>query len=266
MMVISLFNPVTTMLNGSFRGSITDMVASSGPVAKVVLFILLIFSIVSWAIIILKFRLFWQINREAEQFLDIVRKKDRDKDSLASIHSSIKRFKNNPFSSVFVSCYRELSLLPNNLLDKQAQQIKATGTSSASDTDKSSLITSEWISNRINRAASEEILKIEKLLPFLATTGSITPFIGLFGTVWGVMDAFRMIGVKGTASIGGVAPGISEALIATAAGLAVAIPAVIAYNYFTNKTRVITARLEDFSVELKLLVQRALENINVMKN
>jgi biopolymer transport protein TolQ len=101
----------------------------------------------------------------------------------------------------------------------------------------------------LNKTVSEELTKLERALPFLATTGSTTPFIGLFGTVWGVMDAFRGIALKGSAHIGAVAPGISEALIATAAGLAAAIPAVIAYNYFNHRIRVLSAQMSNFSAE-----------------
>ena len=107
----------------------------------------------------------------------------------------------------------------------------------------------ERLKGILNKAVSEEITRLERALPFLATTGSTTPFIGLFGTVWGVMDAFRGIGLKGAAHIGAVAPGISEALIATAAGLAAAIPAVIAYNYFNHRIRVLSTQTSNFSAE-----------------
>jgi biopolymer transport protein TolQ len=106
--------------------------------------------------------------------------------------------------------------------------------------------------------ASEETLRLEQLLPFLATTGSSTPFIGLFGTVWGVMNAFHGIGLRGSATLATVAPGISEALIATAAGLAAAIPAVIAYNHFVSQIRVIATEMENFSDEFASYAEREL--------
>jgi biopolymer transport protein TolQ len=110
----------------------------------------------------------------------------------------------------------------------------------------------------LDKAESQEISRFEKGLSFLATTGSTSPFIGLFGTVWGIMDAFRAIGIKGSASIGGVAPGISEALIATAAGLAAAIPAVIGYNHFNNKINIIASEMDEFSLEFISVVERSL--------
>jgi len=110
----------------------------------------------------------------------------------------------------------------------------------------------------LDKAESQEIGRFEKGLSFLATTGSITPFIGLFGTVWGIMDAFRAIGLKGAASIGGVAPGISEALIATAAGLVAAIPAVIGYNHFNHKINVVASEMDEFSLEFLSVIERNL--------
>jgi biopolymer transport protein TolQ len=106
--------------------------------------------------------------------------------------------------------------------------------------------------------ASEEIIRLERLLPFLATTGSATPFIGLFGTVWGVMNAFQGIGLRGSATLATVAPGISEALIATAAGLAAAIPAVIAYNHFVSQIRVMATEMENFASEFATYAERDL--------
>jgi biopolymer transport protein TolQ len=106
--------------------------------------------------------------------------------------------------------------------------------------------------------ASEETIRLERLLPFLATTGSATPFIGLFGTVWGVMNAFHGIGLRGSATLATVAPGISEALIATAAGLAAAIPAVIAYNHFVSQIRVMATEMENFASEFATYAERDL--------
>jgi len=110
----------------------------------------------------------------------------------------------------------------------------------------------------LNQAVTSETNKLENALPFLATTGNTSPFIGLFGTVWGIMDAFRGIGIKGSASLAVVAPGISEALIATAAGLAAAIPAVVAYNYYLNKIRILTSDMENFSSEFLNIIERHL--------
>jgi biopolymer transport protein TolQ len=108
----------------------------------------------------------------------------------------------------------------------------------------------------MRQASTSELTKLEKALGFLATTGSTTPFIGLFGTVWGIMDAFRGIGMRGSATLAVVAPGISEALIATAAGLAAAIPAVVAYNYYINRIKVLSSEMENFSSELLNILKR----------
>jgi biopolymer transport protein TolQ len=117
------------------------------------------------------------------------------------------------------------------------------------------------IDRTLKRVAGAEITKLEKSLTFLATTGNATPFIGLFGTVWGIMDAFRQIGFRGSTSLAVVAPGISEALIATAAGLFAAIPAVIAYNYFLSRMRVVTSQMDNFSAEFLNIVERHIRGL-----
>ena len=120
------------------------------------------------------------------------------------------------------------------------------------------MATMDNLKRAIRKAESQEIAQLGRALPFLATTGSATPFIGLFGTVWGIMASFHDIGARGSASLAVVAPGISEALIATAAGLAVAIPAVIFYNYFSNKLADIDNEVQVFSTDFLNLVERDL--------
>jgi biopolymer transport protein TolQ len=117
------------------------------------------------------------------------------------------------------------------------------------------------IDRTLKRVAGTEITRLERTLTFLATTGNASPFIGLFGTVWGIMDAFRQIGFRGSTSLAIVAPGISEALIATAVGLFAAIPAVVAYNYYLNKMRVMTSQMESFSAEFLNIVERHLKGL-----
>jgi len=116
----------------------------------------------------------------------------------------------------------------------------------------------ENIKRTLRRSVSAELTGLNKAVPFLATTGNTTPFIGLFGTVWGIMNSFRSIGLKGSATLAAVAPGISEALIATAAGLAAAIPAVVAYNYFASKIQVMESEMHNFSADFLNLVEREL--------
>jgi biopolymer transport protein TolQ len=162
--------------------------------------------------------------------------------------------KNHPASSlaeVFRAGYAELQKLTRSVRE----------TSAPRELDEEAVASVELkgmanVERALSRATSAESAKLESAISFLATTGSASPFIGLFGTVWGIMDTFRGIGVKGTAALAVVAPGISEALIATAAGLAAAIPAVIFYNYFLNRIRSITVEMDSFASEMLNLVER----------
>lgn len=196
-----------------------SLISQAGLVVKLVLLVLLFFSVFSWAFIYYKFRFFLKIERETEEFLHIFRRtKDWD-----TLYQSTKRFSLSPAVNLFRSVYSVQS---------------------------SEDISREEIKRTLKRVEALETTRLEKYLTFLATTGSTTPFIGLFGTVWGIMNSFRGIGRTGSASLAVVAPGIAEALIATAAGLAAAIPAVIAYNYYLSKARRSIIIMEDFSHEL----------------
>ncbi len=194
--------------------TVIDLIKQTGLVAKVVLLILLFFSVFSWAIIFYKLKVFRGMKRENELFFNVFINSSSPKEIIVSA----KKFELSPFASLYRNIFSEIH--GKDALGKEAI---------------------------IKKYLSEEAIRIESYLGFLATTGSTTPFIGLFGTVWGIMDAFRAIGIKGTASIATVAPGIAEALIATAAGLFAAIPAVIAYNYFTNGANKLIAELSDFA-------------------
>jgi biopolymer transport protein TolQ len=145
---------------------------------------------------------------------------------------------------VFLSGYNELNY-----------QLKARGSGEGGESD-ARIQNLEAVARSLVRASNAEILKLESRLSFLATTGSATPFIGLFGTVWGIMAAFQRIGVTQAANISVVAPGVSEALIATAAGLAAAIPAVIFYNYFVNWVKRLSTQMDDFSLEYLNIIER----------
>lgn len=225
--------------NGYFNSSVLDMVLHSGPVAKAVLLILLIFSIVSWAIMFQKMRSFRKAKKESEKFIKIFHKRG----SLNNAYASSKLLRNSHLAKIFISGYLDIvSLQKHNPSIEMGQPMRYED--------------HEALKRALDKATSQEISRFEKSLNFLATTGSTTPFIGLFGTVWGIMDAFRAIGLKGSASIGGVAPGISEALIATAAGLAAAIPAVIGYNHFSYKVRTIVSEMDEFSLEFLSMIER----------
>ncbi|MGO9518379.1 MAG: MotA/TolQ/ExbB proton channel family protein [Candidatus Korobacteraceae bacterium] len=218
-----------SLLASAIGGEITSLIESSGLVAKAVLVILLLFSLASWAIIFSKWGLFRRARVQSNRFIRAFRKSDR----LQDVAAVAEQFKPSPLVGVFEGAYDELR--------KQApHSIRVTALQRATQI-----------------AASEELTRLESRLPWLATTGAVTPFIGLFGTVWGIIDAFHGLGTAGAATLRAVAPGISEALITTAAGLFAAIPAVIAYNMFTQHIREFGARMDDFSLELINEVERA---------
>lgn len=231
-------------MSGSFQGSAIEMVIHSGPVAKVVLLILLIFSIISWAIMFQKMLLFRKAKNESEKFRKVFPRGG----SLNDAYASGKLLNNSHIANIFVSGYVDMVTLQRcRKEDSTEDRLQSLNQNEL-----------QALQRALDRGESQEIGRFEKGLSFLATTGSITPFIGLFGTVWGIMDAFRAIGLKGSASIGGVAPGISEALIATAAGLAAAIPAVIGYNHFNNKINVVASEMDELSLEFLSVVERGL--------
>jgi biopolymer transport protein TolQ len=233
--------------------NVVSLIAQAGIVGKGVLLILLYFSVMSWALIFLKLRMLRTGQRESQRFLHLFRS---SKNLYATFEES-KRFTRSPLAAVFQEGYRELSQLVKG---NPGHGNPGPGTHDAPA--KADLVAHreplELISRGLRHASMKEIAHYERNLIFLATTGSVTPFIGLFGTVWGIMDAFASIGHAGSANLGAVAPGISEALIATAAGLAAAIPAVIAYNYFVNRIRRLGTELEIFGMEFLNLAERIL--------
>lgn len=216
--------------------------AGTGLVVKLVLLILLYFSVVSWAIIFYKLLQVHRANSESERFLEFFWKTKR----FDAINSQIDRFTNSPLTVLFSEGYGELK----KLMDKGEQKEEP-------DVISTDLGGIDNISRALRRATTSEITRLEKYTTFLATTGSTAPFIGLFGTVWGIMTAFKGIGETGSASLAVVAPGIAEALIATAIGLVAAIPAVMGYNHFQHKIRVLIGEMDSFSTEFLNIVQRS---------
>ena len=212
-------------------GEIVDLVRETGVVAQGVLLVLLVFSLISWAIILSRWSLLRRARVQSGRFLRAFRRAQR----LQDINAVGDQFRPSPLVGVFRSGFRELERqvgssggLRNPLAVQRAMQI----------------------------ASSEEMTRFERNLPWLAITGAVTPFVGLFGTVWGIIDAFHGLGTTGAATLRAVAPGISEALITTAAGLAAAIPAVIAYNLIGGSIRDFAARCDDFSLEMLNAVER----------
>jgi len=229
-------------LGGHFHGSLLSMVLDSGAMVQLVLLLLLFFSVVSWAIILMKYRLIRKTKKENEMFLETYIKSTK----LSEVFPESKKFKHSTVAEVFRAGYIELGKIS-----------KSKKESSIDEGDTPFEIRGiDNVERALNKSCSYETTKLESALGFLATTGSASPFIGLFGTVWGIMNAFRGIGAKGSATLAVVAPGISEALIATAAGLAAAIPAVIFYNYYIREIRTITLEMDNFASEFLNIIER----------
>jgi biopolymer transport protein TolQ len=207
-------------------GEIVDMLSNTGAVAKLVLLILLAFSLISWAIILTKWSLLRRARAQSGRFVRAFRKAQR----LQDIAAVADQFRPSPLVSVFEGGFEEYK-----------RQAAATG---------GVLRNLTAVQRGMQIGASEEITRLERNVPWLAITAAVTPFIGLFGTVWGIIDAFHGLGTAGAATLRAVAPGISEALITTAAGLAAAIPAVIAYNLIGSSIREFAARSDDFALEV----------------
>jgi len=216
--------------------SLVDLVTGSGLVVQFILITLLLASVFSWAIIYAKWKSQKAILKENKQFNKIFWKST----NLEEIFHKSERFKHSPLASVFQSGYSELKKLSQKNRTKTGSQEM------------------ENIYRSLSRGSQEQISKLERHLSWLATIASASPFIGLLGTVWGIMNSFRNIGATGSASLAIVAPGISEALIATAIGLAAAIPAVIFYNYFGNLIKKQAVDMDCFSQDFLNLVQRSL--------
>lgn len=213
-----------------FQIGLTGLLGSLGTVSKVVLLLLFIFSVVSWAIIFSKWRAFSAADREDQHFMTLLAK-TKDLDDLCR---QVRRMEASPAAALF-----------EGVMDRVAG-LRGLGQDSAGPGSADRQI----IERTASHLSHSQLSKLESYLPFLATTGNITPFVGLLGTVMGIIDAFREIGAQGTASIAAVAPGVAEALIATAAGLFAAIPAVIAYNYFLTRIRRTAFRLDTVTIEL----------------
>lgn len=230
-----IYNPVKEFLRNLMQifpllaifvgGEILDMVSNTGAVAKAVLLILLAFSLISWAIILTKWSLLRRARVQSGRFVRAFRKAQRMQD----IAAVADQFRPSPLVGVFEGGYEEYK----RQIASNAGQLRVEG-----------------VRRGMQIGASEEITRLERNVPWLAITAAVTPFIGLFGTVWGIIDAFHGLGTAGAATLRAVAPGISEALITTAAGLAAAIPAVVAYNLIGSSIREFAARSDDFTLEV----------------
>jgi len=214
-----------------FASDIVQMVFNAGPVVKFVLLLLFFFSLSSWAIIFMKLRLLKKFKDENERFLELF----SSSREISKLYLQSKIFNFSPLAKIFRAGYAEFNR--SKMLQGNPDEDKV-------------LQSHQQIVDHVHRVANKilftQSFHLERGLTFLATTGNASPFIGLFGTVWGIMTSFRSIGMKGSASLAVVAPGIAEALIATAAGLAAAIPAVVAFNYFSRRTRISQTEMGNF--------------------
>lgn len=204
-------------------------------IVQLVILILLFFSVFSWAVIFFKRNTLKTAALQSRKFLSVFRQSK----NLLEVNEASKKYRGSPLASLFRAAYKELAYLTK--------------------TDPNPKLTSdnmESINRALIKASNREVAKLEKMMSFLATTGSATPFIGLFGTVWGIMDAFQEIGESQTTALQVVAPGIAEALIATAVGLFAAIPAVIAYNHYLQRIKENITEMEDFAIEFLSITER----------
>ena len=218
----------------SFFGSI----ANAGLAEQLVMLLLVVFSVVSWAIIAYKYTLIRRAYRESEEFLDTFWKSKR----LDAVYQKSQTLVGSPISQVFMAGYVELAKIKKKEKEHEA-----------ADTQMGAI---ESVQRSMRRAATSELTQLESFVSFLGTTGSTAPFIGLLGTVVGIMSAFQKIGIDSSAGLETVAPGIGGALVATAFGLFAAIPAVIAYNYLLSRIRVLDSEMENFAADFLNIIKR----------
>ncbi|MCB2225501.1 MAG: protein TolQ [Desulfarculaceae bacterium] len=237
---LAVFSPTLAWAaNGVGRGTdVWDMVWSAGLVVQGVLLILIIFSVVSWGLILAKLKSLRDARNQNEQFDNLF----WNAGSLSAAEGQIRHLNASPLANVFTVGYAELGKV---MRLRQGEPGLPAGVMPN-------------LKRALDRAQAAESTRLGRAVTFLATTANTAPFIGLFGTVWGIMDAFRSIGATGAANLATVAPGIAEALVATATGLFAAIPAVVFYNHFNRKLVVLEAEMDSFSQDFLNLVERDL--------
>ena len=221
--------------------SLFDFFKQAGPMAKAILALLALMSLGSWAIMIGKLVQLRRADQQSEKFLEAFHRSQR----FSEVNAQAGKLRSSPLVGLFQAGYAEID-----------SQIKSAQGPDAGERKAYRITSLPALQRTMTRSASVEVQNLARWITFLATTAAAAPFIGLFGTVWGIMDAFRDIGMTGSTSIVAVAPGIAEALINTAAGLAAAIPALIGYNYFSHRVRTLRSRLEDFALEFLNLAER----------
>ena len=226
------------MTAGTTGPTIIDMISGSGPVVQSVLYLLILISVASWAVVVYKAGQIRSARRSSKRFVDLF----WDTRNLTEISKALTKLPTSPVGEVFRAGYQELVRLRNKKTQSDGFTTELSGVTN--------------VERAMRRATSLQLARLEKSLTFLATVASSTPFIGLFGTVWGIMNSFLGLSGSGTTTLQAVAPGISEALVATAMGLAAAIPALVAYNHFARQSRVIAIEMENFASEFLNIAER----------
>jgi biopolymer transport protein TolQ len=222
------------------------IIMGAGWVVKGVMLMLLLFSVICWGIILTKARTLSKARQDSRLFFDAFRELRK----FSLLYAETKQFTHSPLAHIFNAGYAELSRISRS---RQSSQKNGSDSAQEPEYERTGM---DNVTRSLQQAVTAERGRLERGVHFLATTGSSAPFIGLFGTVWGIMESFRQIGVMKSASLAVVAPGIAEALIATAAGLAAAIPAVIFYNYFLGRINTIAAEMDNFASELINIIER----------
>jgi len=220
---------------------IVSLVLQADPVVQAVMAILLLFSAASWGIVLYKYRHLARASRQNVAFIGVFRKSSR----FSEVQASCASLPASPLVGLFQSGYAELTA-----------QMRAPADRPGEAASRPTLRSMEGVDRALLRASTTEIARLENRVSFLATTASISPYIGLFGTVWGIMSSFQAIAGAGSTSLSVVAPGIAEALVATAMGLFAAIPAVYFYNDLTSRVKALANEMEDFSLEFLTIAER----------
>jgi biopolymer transport protein TolQ len=228
------------------NADVVEILRETGPINQAVLLVLVIFSVASWAIILYKAWSLRTAESQSVRFLDVFRRSSK----FSEVQAVCPSLPASPLVGVFQAGYAEINA------QFRLNQAGHDAAHPASGAGRPTLKSLAAVDRALLRAATAEVNKLEKRVTFLATTASITPFIGLFGTVWGILVAFNRIGATGSTNLAIVAPGISEALVATAAGLFAAIPAVYFYNHFTTKVKSFATEMDDFSLEFLNIAER----------
>ena len=232
-------------------GDVIRIVTETTPINQAVLIILVIFSIASWAIILQKFWTFRASDRDTTRFLDAFRRSSK----FSEVQAVCPTVGASPLVGVFQAGYAEMNAQFRVAAPASAASPPPSNNPTTGST-RPILKSLDGVDRALIRAATNEVNKLERRMTFLATTASVTPFIGLFGTVVGIMIAFQRIGASGSTTLAVVAPGISEALIATSAGLFAAIPALVFYNHFTHRVKEFSAAMDDFALEFLNIAER----------